>query len=678
VATADDIFRLGLAAHQSGDFGAAERHYRQLLDAAPDHAAALTNLASLVGRRGETEEAERLLILAIAAAPGLFDAHFNLGNLYRKLGRFREAAAAFEEALRIAPDSPQALVNLGLAVSDGGDWPRAVEAFARAATIAPHVPEVLNLLGDALGRCGRSAEAIAAFRASAAQFPESPRAQYNLGLHLSSTGVTEEAIGFFERALALQPDYAEAHNALGIALDSVGRADDAQRAYREAVRLQPNFVLAKSNLGVSLGEQGQVPEAVETLRAALAAAPSAPTGSALLTNLLFSASVTAEQLRDEHIAWAAKYANPLVPSEQARKRPHDAPGRVRVGYVFCDYRSHATAGLLEALLTHHDRTRFHVTAYASATRKSDDEARLRRLADIWRPVTQLTDEQLASAIHTDEIDILVDFTGHAPGNRLLAFARKPAAVQVSLFGYPATTGLAAMDFRVTDAITDPPGAEALYAEKLLRLPDLGWAYAPPSDAPEPNPLPAAGRRSFTFGCLNHPGKLSEPCVEAWAAILKAVPKSRMVLLAGHSVAGAEALAARFTRHGVASDRLELVYRLPVGDYLAAYQPIDLVLDPFPYNGGVTTCDALWMGVPVLTLAGREARARHGVAILTALGLPEFVADSAEQFVSLAATWADQRESLADVRATLREMMAQSPVTAVVQFVKHLEAAYLGL
>jgi predicted O-linked N-acetylglucosamine transferase (SPINDLY family) len=678
VATADDIFRLGLAAHQSGDLGAAEQHYRQLLDAAPDHAAALTNLASLVARRSETDEAERLLILAIGAAPGLFDAYFNLGNLYRKLGRHREATAAFEEALRIAPDSPQALVNLGLAVSDDGNWPRAVEAFARAATVAPHLPEVLNLLGDALAHCGRLGEAVAAFRESVARFPDSPRALYNLGLHLTSTGAAEEAIGFFERALALQPDYAEAHNALGIALDSVGRADDAQRAYREAVRLRPDFVLAKSNLGVSLGEQGRVAEAIETLRAALAMSPSAATGSALLTNLLFSAEVTGEQLRGEHIAWAEKYAKGLAPAEPPRKRAHDAPGRVRVGYVFADFRSRAAAGLLEALLAYHDRTRFHVTAYASAARQAESDSRLRRLADTWRPVTRLTDEQLAAAIRADEIDILADLSGHAPGNRLLALARKPSATQVSLFGHPATTGLAAMDFRVTDAVTDPPGAEALYVEKLLRLPDLGWAYAPPAEAPEPNALPAAGRRSFTFGCLNHPGKLSEPCVEAWAAILKAVPKSRLVLLAGHSVAGAEALAARFTRHGVASDRLELVYRLPVSDYFAAYQPIDLALDPFPYNGAVTTCDALWMGVPVLTLAGREARARLSVAILTALGLPEFVADSPEQFVSLAATWADQRESLSDVRKTLREMMAQSPVTAVTQFVKHLEAAFLGV
>src|SRR5262249_32216745 len=229
---------------------------------------------------------------------------------------------------------------------------------------------------------------------------------------------------------------------------------------------------------------------------------------------------------------------------------------------------------------------------------------------------------------------------------------------------------------VTDVLADPPGqTEALYVEKLLRLPDLGWVYGPPTDAPVPNSLPAARGRAFTFGCLNHPGKLSEPCLDAWGAILKSVPKSRLVLLAGDSVESANALAARFTSRGVASDRLELVYRLPVNDYFEAYQPLDLALDPFPYNGGVTTCDALWMGVPVLSVTGRDARGRQGTSLLNAIGLPEFIADTPEQLVSLAAKWAEQPESLAELRGTVGEMMQQSPITDAATYVKHLEAAY---
>ena len=397
----------------------------------------------------------------------------------------------------------------------------------------------------------------------------------------------------------------------------------------------------------------------------------------LLANLLYSANFTAEQIRDEHVAWAERYANPLVPQSPPRKRANTASaGRIRVGYVAGEFRSRAASAFLEALLTHHDRQQFHITVYASPVRADAALDSLRRLADAWNLVSQLSDEKLADTIRADEIDILVDLNGHTTGNRLLAFARKPAATQISLFGYPATTGLRAMDFRITDATTDPPGpADALCTEKLLRLPDFGWLYVPPPAAPVTNQLPASRGRVFTFGCLNHPAKLSDACVESWAAILKAVPKSRLVLLAGQSVVSANMLSERFTHRGIVSDRIELVYRLPASDYMEAYQPLDLALDPFPYGGAVTTCDALWMGVPVLTVAGRDARGRQSMSVLNTLGLPEFIADTPEQMVTLAATWADQRESLSDLRGTLRDLMTDSPVTAAANYVKHLETAY---
>jgi predicted O-linked N-acetylglucosamine transferase (SPINDLY family) len=676
VATAEELFRQGIAAHQTGDLDTAERLYRQLLNATPDYAPCLSNLASIVSRRDPTE-AEQLFVRAIEAGPGLIDAHFNLGNLYRRLGRPREAVTAYEDALRISPDAPAALVNLGLAVSDYGDWFRAVECFARAATIAPHLPDALVYLGDALARCGRVSEAVLALRESVARFPDAARGHYNLGIHLAATGATEEATASFERALQLNPNYPEAHNALGVALEVVGRTDDAQREYREALRLKPEFADAWANLGTSLGEQGRWSEAVEALRYSSSLAPRAGTGSTLLANLLSSADLSSERLRDAHIAWAREYADPLTPAEPPPPRHHAEHERIRLGYVFGEFRSRSALAFVEALLTHHDRTRFHVTVYGNPIRHEDAFARLRRLADSWRPVTRLSDEQLVELIRADEIDILADLNGHSSGNRLLAFSRKPAPMQITLFGYPATTGMRAMDYRVTDATTDPPASDTLYVEKLLRLPDVGWVYVPPTDAPVPN-VPNAARRLFTFGCLNHPGKLSDPCVTAWAAILRAVPRSRLVLLAGQSRESANALASRFTALGVSSDRLELVYRMPTSDYFETYQPIDLALDPFPSGGAETTCDALWMGVPVLTVAGGDARGRQATSLLNAIGLPEFVADTPEQLVNLAATWAEQREPLADLRGTLREMMQQSPITDASNYVKHLEAAYRGI
>jgi predicted O-linked N-acetylglucosamine transferase (SPINDLY family) len=427
-----------------------------------------------------------------------------------------------------------------------------------------------------------------------------------------------------EHAVALKPDYPEAHNALGVALEAVGRADDAQEAYRAAVRLRDGYADAWANLGTSLGEQGRVAESVAALRRSLELASNPIARSALLANLLYSGDLSPEELRDEHLAWAREHADPLAPPDPPERRR--GPGRLRVGYVAGEFRSRAAVAFLEALLTHHDRARFHVTVYANAGRDGEAYDRLHRLADTWRSIAHLSDDAAANLIRTDEIDVLVDLTGHGPANRLLVFARKPAAVQLSLFGYPATTGMRAIDFRVTDALADPPGAEGLYAEKLLRLPDLGGVYVPPPDAPAPAAVPA-GRRAFTFGCLNHPAKLSDACLDAWAAILKAVPKSRLVLLTGQSVTSAAELAAKFTHRGVVSDRLELMYRLSGPDYFDAFQPLDLMLDPFPYGGAVTTCDSLWMGVPVLTVAGADARGRQSTSLLNAVGLPEFVADT---------------------------------------------------
>jgi protein O-GlcNAc transferase len=675
VTPVEDTFARAVARHQAGDLEAAERLYREVLAAAPAHPGALSNLGVLVARRGEAAPAAQLYAAAIAANPNQLDAHFNLGNLYRKLGRPQEAVASYQAVLRIDPHHPRGYLNLGLALSDLGNWPAAVDCFRQALARDPALADAYNLLGDALFRTGRADEAVEVFREYVARCPDDPRGHHNLGLALAAHAGYEDAVGELELALKLRPDYAEAHNALGVALEAVGRADEAQASYREAARLRPEFADAWSNLGTSLTEQGRVAEAVGCLRKAVELRADPRTASNLLLARSYTSGPTPEELRDEHLAWAAQYADPLAPAAQPRPRDPD-PRRLRIGYVSADFRTHPVAGLIEVLLTHHDRNAVHVTCYPNVPRPDEVTDRLRRLADAWRPVHTWTDAQLAEEVRADGIDILVDLSGHTAGNRLLAFARKPAPVQVTLFGYPSTTGLRAIDYKVTDPLADPPGeTEGLYTEQLLRLPEVAWVYKPPTAAPDPSPLPSESRRAFTFGCLNNPAKLSDACAETWARVLKEVPGSRLVLLAGQSAEGARLLNERFTRLGVAADRLELIYRLPPGEYLEAYQPIDLALDPFPYNGGVTTCDALWMGVPVLTVAGRDYRSRQGVSVLSGVGLPEFVADTPDKLIELAALWSDQRAALADLRASLRELMTQSAVTDAPRYARHLEAAY---
>lgn len=668
----DTLFAEAVARHQAGDTAAAEPLYRRVLESEPQHTGALCNLGVLLSR-SNMPEAARFYNAALASNPNLLDAHFNLGNLYRRMNRPMDAVNCYQAVLRIEPNHARAYLNLGLAATDAGDAANGIECYRRALALDPNFPDAFNLLADLLFRTGRTDDAIATYREFIVRCPDDPRAHHNLGLALASNGNYDDAIPELELALTLRPDYPDAHNTLGIVLEARKQADEANAHYRRAVELRPDYADAWSNLGTNCMEQGRIPEAIESLRKAVDLRDDPRTGSNLLLALSYTSETTPEELRQEHVNWAARHG--ASAKEAFRRAKSDPNRRLKIGYVSADFRQHTVAGFIECLLEHHDRNRFHVTCYSNGGLADEVTERMRRRADAWQPIGALGDAKAAEQIRADEIDILVDLSGHSAGNRLLTFARKPAPLLATLFGYPNTTGVPAIDVRVTDAFADPPGeTESLYVESLLRLPEVAWVYRPPATAPVVNALPSKRSRTFTFGCLNNPAKLSTACVEAWSRILKAVPKSRLVLLAGRSPDGARSLAERFTEQGVASDRLELVYRLPPNEYFEGFQPIDLALDPFPYNGGVSTCDALWMGVPVLTVAGRDYRSRQGVSLLNNIGLPEFVADTPEKLVELAAIWSDQRDGLADLRASLREMMQASPITQAERYVRHLEAS----
>jgi predicted O-linked N-acetylglucosamine transferase (SPINDLY family) len=294
-------------------------------------------------------------------------------------------------------------------------------------------------------------------------------------------------------------------------------------------------------------------------------------------------------------------------------------------------------------------------------------------------ISGYSDDQIANKIKSDHIDILVDLNGHTAGNRMQLFAQRPAPLQLTMFGYPNTSGIVAIDYRVTDAVSDPPELTAgLSTEQLLRLPNLAWVYNPPVKAPAVSPLPSLTTKNFTFGCLNNAAKISDACFSAWSAVLNAVPNSRLVLLAGQSSAGAKRLADRFAKAGIPRKRVELVYRLPRDQYFTAYEALDLALDPFPYNGGVTTCDALWMGVPVLTVEGQSYASRQGLAVLEALELPDFVAKKPSDLAELALSWSARRPELARLRASLRNRMQMSAVCDQPGYVKAFETELLNV
>lgn len=667
-------FAAAAARHQAGDFAGAERAYREILARATDHVPTLCNLGTILSRNGDADGAADCYRKALAVRPGYPDAHFNLGNVLRRAGRLPEAAAEYQACLRGNPGHVGAKFNLGLTYAAAGAVSAAADCFRSATRLDPADHEAPMRLGDALLRAGNPSEALDWFRRATELRPTDPRTWYNFGLGLSAAGLGEQALAALRRALELRPDYPEAHNALGMALEGLGRKDEANAHYQRSVQLSPGFADAWSNLAINLCEQGRVDEALVAARHAVGLRPGAAnihSNLVLLTN--YSSRLTPDEVYREHLDWAERHAGP-TPDPPPIAEPHDPTRRLRVGYLSADFRGHTVAGFIELLLTHHDRRQVEVFAYASVPRPDETTERLKGLADQWRPVSGLSDAELAERIRADGIDVLIDLGGHTASNRLLAMARRPAPVQATVFGYPNTTGMAAVDYRITDGFSDPPGVtDHLSAERLLRLPDVAWVYKPPAVAPGVSPLPSAAGNPFTFGCMKNPAKCSDACLSAWARLLRETPDSVLVLLAGQSEAAARRIAERFVAEGVHPDRVRPLPRLPADRYFATYGQIDLALDPFPYNGGVTTCDALWMGVPVLAVAGNTYVSRQGAGIMTRLGMPEFVAADLEQLVGLARHWANCRIALAVVRAGLRDRLAASAICDAPRYVANLEA-----
>lgn len=668
----DALFAAAVRLHQSGDLAAAEAAYRDLLRAVPTYAPALSNLGAVRAKLGDEVEAVRLYQYALAASPQFPDALYNLGNVHRRAGRLAEAGDLFRACCEADPAHPAAHFNLGVVAATLGRFTEAEAAFRRVTELEPAVGRAHLRLGEMLHRLGRPDEAVTFLRRFADAVPDDPTGPFQLALALAACGQAADAVELLQRVLKQTPDNAAAHNALGLAQASLGRQDDATHHFERAVSLDPDMAEGWSNLAVCLAEQGRTDEAIDAFRKALTVRPDAPLiHSNLLVNLNYSSRLTPEQVRDDHFAWGDKFA-PTVPKPDPHP-PLDPDRKLRIGYLSGDFRTHSQAGLLRTLLEHHDRERVEVFAYASVGRPDATTDTLKGLADHWRAVSGMSLQAVAERVHADRIDVLADVGGHTGATNLLAFALRPAAVQVSLGGYPNTTGTTAIDYRVTDPLSDPPGAtEHLYREQLLRLPEVPWVYRPPEDAPPVSPLPGLNKRQFTFGCLNNSSKVSEATVQAWVKLLQTTPGSRLVLMGGQSHAGQRRLTERFMKAGVLRERVQLVPRRPRERYFAQFAEFDLALDPFPFTGGITTCDALWMGVPVLTLNGKTAAARQGVMLMLTLGLEEFVVGSADELPAVAKAWMNRRAELAQVRAGLRERLARSPVCDGPRFVRHLE------
>lgn len=562
-------------------------------------------------------------------------------------------------------------------LQQAGEYAQA-EALCRAILErAPHDADALHLLGTNLLHQQRPDEAIQALEQLTRMDPARAEARYSLASAHRARKDGAGALRCFRETLRLQPDFVEAYLGAAAALTDMGELSEAESCYREAIARRADFAEAHYNLARLLELMGRLEEAEGSYRRALASDP-----RFLLAhgNLLFNLnchSSDPQAIYDEHLAWAKRHAASFCDTASFAN-VRDPQRRLRVGYVSPDLCSHPVGRFVETVLTHRDRTAFDVWCYYAHQVSDSVNARLRGLADHWVDCAPWTDAELAARVRADRIDVLVDLAGHTRHNRLLAFARRPAPVQATYLGYPTTTGLAAIDYRVTDGCVDPPGSESLNAEQPVRLPHSYFCYRAPAASPGIGPLPAHEAGHITFGSFNNCAKLSDDTVALWTRVLQAVPRAMLLLKAKDLAApGVRAcVLQRFARAGIAEEQLALRgWEEATESHYAQYNRVDIAVDTYPYNGATTTCEALWMGVPVVTLRGPTHASRMGASILAAAGLPDLVMASRERYVQKCVELAADWPHLDDMRTGLRARLRASPLMDGAAFARALEAQY---
>jgi len=684
-ANAEYHSNLGLALSAQGRMDEAIAAYRQAIQLQPSNAAARNNLGVALAAQGNFDDAILAYRRATELQPDYADVHCNLGLTLSARGGTDEAISCYREALRCQPDHVGACNNLGIALTHLGQFGEAIATLRRAVQLQPGYADAWCNLGAALMHQGEPEEAITAYRHALHIQPGHALAHNNLGVALSHQGFFDEAKAEYEQAVRIRPDYAEAYNNLGNALSRKSRPGEAIAAYRRALQIRPNHAEAHDNLGTALKDCGRLEEAIVSYRQALQFKPNdATTHSNLILALHYLPKITAQEISAEQLEWNSRHAQPLANSLSPHGNDRSVDRRLRVGYVSADFRDHVAGRTLLPCFEAHDSEKFDRICYSGTPPSDAIGERFRRSATEWREIAALSDERLAAIIREDRIDVLVDLSLHTAGNRLCAFARKPAPVQISWLGYPGGTGLDAMDWRITDSFLEPAGADIPAGrERPLRLAECWCCYAPPENTPAPGELPVGKNGHITFASFNNFAKINDRVLHLWAGILKKVENSRLLML---SKGGEQDRVRQIMEcSGVAAERVGFLAFYPMDarrrdehptpEYLHRYQRTDIALDPFPYNGMTTTCDALWMGVPVIALVGKMSIGRASFSLLSNAGLGELCAASEDDYVRIAAGLARNLPRLAALRATMRERLAKSPLLDAVRFTRNLEHAY---
>jgi len=709
----ENALAMAIRNHEAGHLQKAEDIYRKILEKNPNNSDVLNLMGILANQRKRPADAEDLIRQAISKnglvpsyhnnlgiilqsqgkldnaiqcyqkaltlEPDFTEAHINLGITLQTQGKLDDAIKHYQTALHLQPDLAKIHFNMGVALYDQGEFDAAIESYKKAIQLEPGIAEGYNNLGLALGKQGKLEEAIEHYRKAIHIKPDYAEVHGNLGTALRDQGILGKAEECYRQAIHLKPDCAEIHGNLGTILRDQGRLGEAIECYQKALYLTPNYPEGHNNLGGIFRDQGKIDKAIEFFHKELQLKPNLSfVHSNLLLTLHYNDTIDPIQLFSHHQQWAEQQATPVSKKTQSHINDKSPNRRLRIGYFSPDFRMHSVAYFIEPILSSHNPDTFEIICYSNVISPDLVTHRLKGLTSRWRNIVGMSDERVADLIRNDQADILVDLAGHTSQNRMLLFAKKPAPVQVTYLGYPDTTGLPTMDYRITDNLADPAGqTDHLHTEELTRLPKSFLCYKPPEEAPEVSNSPALNTGYVTFGSFNDRAKITPETVKIWSAILKSVANSRLILKS-------KALNDKATRHmllgmlyqnGVTPDRIELVGYLPFEQHLRLYNRIDIGLDTFPYNGTTTTCEAMWMGVPVITLAGKSHASRVGVSLLSNVGLSELIAKSTENYIKKAVGLANNLGRLQDLRVNLRPLMARSPLMDATGFTRSLEAAY---
>jgi predicted O-linked N-acetylglucosamine transferase (SPINDLY family) len=658
----------------------AEKHFTRAVEADRQSSQALTEAGNFYFKQQRPQQAIQYLSRITLLDPNNAIAWRNLGVGYSSAGDHERAVSAFQHAIRLKPDYAVAHHALALSLVALRQVFEAIASFQKTIGLNPKDHDAFYNFANALVSIGELQAAESAFHVALSLNPEFTSAHCNLGKLYYSINECEMASRHLARAVELSPNSAIAQKNLGAVLQQQGRLSDALAAYQTACRLQPDFVEAIGNTGSVQLALGDVNAATASYREALRLKPD---HAAVFSDYLFCLqndhTISSKELFDEHRRFAAVIEAPRRALWPKHHNSPQADRRLKIGYVSGDLRNHAVAFFLEPILAFHDRNNFAVHIYSNHGQVDDMTKRLASYVDAWTPCLHLNDDQLAQQITADGIDILVDLSGHTAYNRLPVFARKPAPIQVTYIGYAGTTGLDAMDYRITDEWVDPVGlTDQWHSETLARIPGGNGAFQVAACAPDVGQLPALAGHGITLACLNNPRKIRPPVVALWSRILAARPDALLLLGSVSDDTVKTNLLGWFAEGGIDPARISFQPWMPLNDYLTLHRQIDLALDPFPYNGGTTSFHSLSMGVPFVTLAGNRTVSRCGAAILATVGLNDWVADTEDTYVQKALMAMEDLPALNVLRQSLRSRLRPSDDGRSKRIAFELNTAYRSM